>query len=114
APGGNIYFSADTGYSDHFRKAREKFGDFRFAMIPIGAYEPRWFMHYSHCDPQEAVKAYEALGRPLSMGIHFNTFRLSDEGYDDPAAELLAALKEKNIPADQFRALPDGSFIEVP
>lgn len=114
APGGNIYFSADTGYADHFRKAREKFGHFRFALIPIGAYEPRWFMRYSHCDPQEAVKAYEDLGSPLSLGIHFNTFRLSDEGYDDPVAELRAELAVKKIPETQFRALPDGSFINVP
>jgi hypothetical protein len=60
------------------------------------------------------VKAYEDLGSPLSMGIHFNTFRLSDEGYDDPVAELRAELALKKIPQTQFRALPDGSFIDVP
>lgn len=99
---GSIYFAADTGYGPHFREAYQKFGPFRLAVLPIGAYEPRWFMQYAHMNPEEAVLAHRDLGSPYTLGIHYGTFHLSDESYDAP----LNALKQ----ASQTYSLNDGVF----
>lgn len=114
--GGNIYFAGDTGYGngDLFRNAKKKFGHFRFALLPIGAYEPRWLTGYAHMDPEESVLAHMSLGEPLSMAIHFGTFRLSDEGYEDPIETLEAAMKKHRIPESQFQAIRPGEFLNIP
>jgi L-ascorbate metabolism protein UlaG (beta-lactamase superfamily) len=114
--GGNIYFAGDTGYGkgDHFRKAKEKFGKFRLALLPIGAYEPRWLTSYAHMDPEESVRAHLSLGQPLSMAIHFGTFRLSDEGYEDPVRALATAKNIHSVPDRQFRALQPGEYWKIP
>lgn len=89
-PHGNIYLVGDSGYGDgdNFRAAREKFGSFRLALLPIGAYEPRWFMAYAHMDPAESLQAAIDLGRPWVLPTHYQLFRLTDEGYDEPLARL--------------------------
>ena len=65
--GGNIYFIGDSGYGNgrYFKRAKEKFGSFRLALIPIGAYEPRYFMEYAHMNPEESVRAHIDLGEPM-------------------------------------------------
>lgn len=114
-PKGNIYFAGDTGYGEgkHFRETLQKFGSFRFAMLPIGAYEPRWFMKYAHMNPTEAVRAYFDLGEPCSMAIHFATFHLADEGYFDPSLALALEKKNYHIKEKQFRALQVGEVWEI-
>lgn len=115
-PAGNIYFAGDTGYGKGhtFKIAKEKFGDFRFAMLPIGAYNPRWFMEYVHMSPRDALNAFEDLGCPYTMPIHFRTFRLSDEGFDDPVKELFAAKTARSQLSDRFRVLEIGEHWEIP
>lgn len=113
--GGNgpVYFAGDTGYGIHFKDLHKKFGPMCLSLLPIGAYSPRWFMSPVHMDPEEAVQAHLDLHSSQSIGIHFGTFKLSDEAMDDPIIELDAALKENNIPSSQFVALQNGQTLEI-
>ena len=115
-PGGNIYFAGDTGYGhgEVFYHVKEKFGKFRLAILPIGAYEPRWFMKYAHMNPEDAVTAYRDLGKPYTMGIHFGTFRFSDEGYKDPIKDLETSKRNHKISDEKFRTLNVGESWDVP
>jgi len=112
---GNIYFAGDTGYGqgEIFEKARAKFGAFRMALLPIGSYEPRWFMRYAHMNPQDAVQAYFDLGEPPALALHFETFAMTDEGFNDPAHALEEAKKAAGVPHDKFRALKVGQFWQL-
>jgi len=114
-PAGNVYFAGDTGFADGvlFERAREA-GPFRLALLPIGAYEPRWFMRHQHMDPEEAVQAFRLLGAEHALGIHFGTFQLTDEGIDAPVEALAEALAREGIPPKRFRALGIGEAWEVP
>lgn len=114
--GGNIYFSGDTGYGNGhiFKEAHKRFGMFRLAMLPIGAYEPQWFMKYAHMNPQEAVKAYQDLGEPYTVAIHFETFRLGDEKQEDPKKVLSETLKKFHLNKNKFRTLNIGEFWMIP
>lgn len=115
-PSGNTYFCGDSGYGDGhiFKSALKQFGKFRFAMIPIGAFEPRWFMKYAHMNPEEAVLAYHDLGNPYSIAIHYETFRLADEGFEDPKILFGEACKKYHVPAEKFRTLRIGESWMVP
>ena len=110
APGGRIYFVADSGYGDggHFRRARERHGPLRVAILPIGAYEPRWFMRDQHMNPAEAVHAFIDCGAELALGHHHGTFQLTDEAIDAPLVALDDALKDARIPCERFRTLRPG------
>lgn len=88
-----IYFAGDTGYSQHFKRIQSQFKSFDLSLIPIGAYEPRWFMKASHLNPQEAVQAHLDLQSKHSIGIHFGTFSLTNEGINDPVKALHKAKK---------------------
>lgn len=94
-PGGGIYFVGDSGFGDgdYFRQAQAKFGAFRLAILPIGSYDPRWFMAYGHMHPEETVRAWEILGRPFLLPSHYRTLQLADTGYDTPLIDLQAAMK---------------------
>ncbi len=109
-PAGIIYFAADTGYGsgEHFREVRARFGPPRLALLPIGAYEPRWFMKPQHMNPADAVVAHEDLGAMASLAIHHSTIQLTDEAIDAPAAALADALSRRGIAPDVFRVLEFG------
>jgi L-ascorbate metabolism protein UlaG (beta-lactamase superfamily) len=94
-PSGDAYFAGDTGWGDHFEAIARTFGAIRVAMLPIGAYEPRWFMKPAHISPAEAVEAHVVLRARTSIAMHWGTFRLSDEGELDPANDLAAAVRAK-------------------
>lgn len=113
---GNIYFSGDTGYGkgEVFKHVKERFRRFRLAILPIGAYKPRFFMKDSHMNPADAIKAYHDLGLPHTMGVHYGTFRLADEGYDCPIKDLSYAKTTHNITQDRFRVLSIGEAWNVP
>ena len=111
-----LYFSGDTGYAsgEIFKKIGKKYGPIRFAMIGIGAYEPRWFMHESHIAPFEAVKIYQDIGAQYAMPMHFGTFQLSDEGREQPVQDLNIALGKAGISKNKFKALQPGHSWIVP
>src|ERR1700722_5287763 len=79
-----VYFAGDTAFGGHFASIRERFGAPRLALLPIGAYAPRWFMSAVHMGPEEAVRAHRILGAETSIAIHHGTFQLADDGLDTP------------------------------
>lgn len=110
--GGNIYFAADTGYDDLiFKQIGVTFGKMRASIIPIGAYMPRWFMSPVHVDPEQAVMIHQDVRSEKSLGIHWGTFRLADEGMYDPPKELKASLAKAGLSEDSFVAIEEGEFI---
>ena len=112
APSGTIYFAGDTGWGSHFAKIGTIFGPIRLALLPIGAYLPRWFMKPVHIDPAEAVEAHKALGASTSVAMHFGTFRLSDERFAQPVEDLQQALAANGDP--RFWVLGQGEGRDVP
>ena len=107
----SIYFAGDTGMEEHFKETKSKLGPPDLALLPIGSWAPRWFMKNYHMDPAEAVEAHLDLGAGKSIGMHFGTFQLTDEGYDDSQEMLQRILEEKNL-SGEFLLLDQGeSFI---
>jgi len=109
-----VFFAADTGYWRHFEEVRASFGAIELALLPIGAYEPRWFMRPAHMNPADAVQAHLDLQARLSVAMHFGTFRLTDEARDDPPQQLGEALDARRVPRDRFRVLRPGQTLMVP
>jgi len=108
-----VFFAADTGYWRHFEEVRASFGAIELALLPIGAYEPRWFMRPAHMNPADAVQAHLDLQARLSVAMHFGTFRLTDEAWDDPPRHLGEALDARGVPRDRFRVLRPGQTLTV-
>ena len=111
-PSGNVYFAGDTGWGKHFAEIGAKFGEIRVALLPIGAYLPRWFMKPAHISPAEAVDAHLAVRARTSIAMHYGTFRLGDDGQTQPVEDLRAALAEKGNPP--VLAVEHGRAIDVP
>jgi len=112
--GGNIYFAGDTGYANHFSLIKEHFHSFRLSLLPIGAYEPRYFLKDFHTNPEEAVLAHKELNSKYSMAIHYGTFKLSDEEINQPGEDLLTSLASHNIDPNHFRLIKEGDNWEIP
>ena len=104
APGGPVYFAGDTGYGPHFAASGAAFGPFRLALLPIGAYKPRWLTAYQHISPDEAVQAHRDLGAARSIAVHFGTFALAEEGQHEPVHDLSVARSAAGLPDDVFIA----------
>lgn len=107
AGGRLVYFAGDTGYGTGriFRDMRQRFGPVDLALIPIGAYDPRWFMAAQHTDPEEAIRIMRDLEARAAIGIHWGTFKLTDEPRDEPAQRLFAGLAAQSIDPGTFVAL---------
>jgi L-ascorbate metabolism protein UlaG (beta-lactamase superfamily) len=114
-PAGKIYIVCDSGYGDgrHFHRVAEAHGPLRLAILPIGAYEPRWFMRDQHMNPSEAVKALADCGAAQALAHHHGTFQLTDEAIDAPVMALGAALDAAKIPHERFAALKPGQVVEI-
>jgi L-ascorbate metabolism protein UlaG (beta-lactamase superfamily) len=114
-PAGRIYVCGDTGYDPDsiFPQMRAKYDGFRLALLPIGAYEPRWFMREQHMNPEEAVKVLQELGAEAAIGHHWGTFQLTDEGIERPREALAAALGGAGIDPRRFQAFRPGQVFEV-
>lgn len=113
-PGGAIYFAGDCGYSDAFAATAATRGPYRLALLPVGAYEPRWFMKASHMNPAEAVQAFRDLRAEHAIGIHWGVWQLTDEAIDAPRTALAEALGDAGAAPGRFRALEPGEVMEVP
>jgi L-ascorbate metabolism protein UlaG (beta-lactamase superfamily) len=111
AGGRSVYFSGDTGYSPHFRSLRQRCGPPDLALLPIGCYEPRWFMQEQHMNPDDAVRAHLDLGARTSLGTHFGCFPLADEGIDDPLRELARSRLAHEVSELEFQAPEPGSTL---
>lgn len=113
--GGNIFFAGDCGYGDGsaFRDAFARHGAPRLALLPVGAYEPRWFMRYQHMNPEEAVQAFRDLRAAEAIGIHWGVWQLTDEAIDAPREALATALRDAQVPLARFRALAPGESLQA-
>jgi L-ascorbate metabolism protein UlaG (beta-lactamase superfamily) len=111
SPQFKTYFAGDTGYASHFKDVRTRLGAPDLALLPIGAYEPRWFMKIHHMDPFEAIEAHLDLGAEKSVGMHFGTFQVTNEGYDRPVQDLKEGLEQKNVSSDDFKILDQGQSL---
>jgi L-ascorbate metabolism protein UlaG (beta-lactamase superfamily) len=105
---GMVLFAGDSGAGSHWSDIRTRLGEPDIALLPIGAYEPRWFMAPVHMNPAEAVEAHSALGAQRSVGMHFGTFQLTDEAIDAPLLALDAARQATGVEADVFATLGFG------
>ena len=108
----NSYFVGDTGYHpEYFRDIGERLGPFDLALIPIGAYAPRYFMESVHIDPAQAVDVHLEAKAEQSMAIHWGTFQLTIEPILEPRELLESELKNRNIPQSDFRAVKVGDTL---
>jgi L-ascorbate metabolism protein UlaG (beta-lactamase superfamily) len=114
-PGGNLFFAGDTGWGDgSWPKAAAKDGPYRLALVPIGAYLPREMMQSSHIGPDQAVAIFRMLGAAHALGVHWGTFQLSAEGFEEPAQRLAADAAESGLAPDRFRTTVPGEPWMVP
>lgn len=112
--GKEIQFAGDTGYTGYFCAIHERLGAPDLALLPIGAYEPRWVMGTVHMNPAEAVRAFQDLHARRAVGMHFGTFQLTDEAIDAPLHDLAAARHEAGLPDDTFTTLDFGETRIIP
>ena len=108
------YFAGDTGWGRHFHDIAERWPAFRLSLLPIGAYEPRWFMRLAHINPEEAVRAHKLLRSSVSLAIHHNTFQLTDEPMNQPVLDLQIALQTQELEPEKFWVLAEGEGRDVP
>jgi L-ascorbate metabolism protein UlaG (beta-lactamase superfamily) len=111
-----VYFAGDTGFHDgiNYRLMADKHGGFRLAILPIGAYEPRWFMAPQHQNPEEAVQGMMLCNAAHAAGCHWGTFHLTDEPIGEPPTKLAEALAAEGLPETRFRAMRPGEVWDVP
>jgi N-acyl-phosphatidylethanolamine-hydrolysing phospholipase D len=115
AGGHRVYFAGDTGFFPGFREIGERLGPFDATLLPIGAYEPRWFMRASHMNPEEATQAYRELGGTgICAAMHWGTFRLTDEDPLEPPARMLAAWTAAALPPQRLWIARHGETRVVP
>lgn len=120
APDQQLFFAGDTGYSKDFRDISRHFADrqadggFDIALLPIGAYEPRWFMAQQHVDPKEAARIHLDLRARFSLGIHWGTFELTDESLDQPPLDLAVARRTLGLRDNEFFMLAVGETRRLP
>lgn len=107
ADAAKVYFAGDTGFNQEiFNNIADKFKDLDLALLPIGAYEPRWFMKVNHVNPEEAVQIHLTLKPKMSVAMHYGTFQLSDEEFGQPEKDLATA--KKKLAVDNFVTLDVG------
>jgi N-acyl-phosphatidylethanolamine-hydrolysing phospholipase D len=111
------YYAGDTGYSRDFADTAKQFaprqtealgGGFDLALVPVGAYEPRWFMSQQHVNPMESVRIHQDVGAKRSIGVHWGTFALTDEPLDQPPHELAVARQALGVTEADFGLLAIG------
>jgi len=108
-----IYFAGDSAYAPFFREVHRRLGPIDLALLPIGAYEPRWFMRAVHMNPTEALQAHLDLEASESIAMHFGTFQLTTEGIDEPVRALEQARLAHHVDPSAFRAIGFGESVRV-
>lgn len=110
---GSIYYSGDTGFGEFFNEIAARISPVRLAFLPIGAYRPQWFMSPIHTSPADAVRIHQILQSAQSIGMHFGTFPLADDGMEEPAKDLEIALEKEGVPAENFIVPVEGVKIKL-
>jgi L-ascorbate metabolism protein UlaG (beta-lactamase superfamily) len=101
AEGKKIYFAGDTAYFDGFAEIGRRHPNVDAALLPIGAYDPEWFMRSQHMNPEDALKAFRALEAKLLCAMHWGTFKLTDEPLDEPPRLLEKQRIAMNLAKDR-------------
>lgn len=109
----SFWFAGDTGYCPVFKEVRQRCGPFDLAAIPIGAYEPRWFMRPQHVNAEEGLAIHRDVGARVSLAIHCCTWALTDEALDEPPRRLNEALEESGCRRDEFVTVRHGEKVVV-
>ncbi|MEZ4704907.1 MAG: MBL fold metallo-hydrolase [Bdellovibrionota bacterium] len=112
-PSFKFFFTGDSAYTDQFKTIGQNHGPFDLAAIPIGAYEPRWFMKGAHMNPEEAVQVHQDLRAKTSFAIHWGTFMLTEEHYKQPPKDLKKALASEGLNERDFLVLRHGQTLTV-
>lgn len=114
-PAGRIFAVGDSGLGDGrtFRSVAQRHPSIRMALLPIGAYEPRWFMESQHMNPADAVTAFELSGAHEALGHHWGTFQLTTEAHDQPPADLAKALAVRGVEPRRFRPVQPGMVVLI-
>jgi N-acyl-phosphatidylethanolamine-hydrolysing phospholipase D len=108
--GFRLYFAGDTGYGPDFADIGSVFGGFDLSLIPIGAYEPQWFMKAVHVNPEDAVRIHRDVQSRASIGMHWGTFILTDEPVDEPPHRLARALVDQGVDPHAFTVMRHGEM----
>jgi len=114
SPAGAVCFAGDTGFGPHFEQIAQRFPNLRLALLPIGAFQPVWFMAPHHLSPQDALRAHLILKTRTSIAMHYGTFRLGDDKQNEPAETLQAAIAAAAMGDTQFLIMRFGETISVP
>jgi L-ascorbate metabolism protein UlaG (beta-lactamase superfamily) len=112
--GRRVYHAGDTAYFGGFREIGQRFGPLDAALLPIGAYDPEWFMRPQHMNPEDAVQAFGDLGARRLVAMHWGTFKLTDEPLDEPPRRLNAEWERRGLPPEALSILPIGASLAVP
>ena len=113
ASAGNLYVAGDSGFGDFFAEIGRLHSPIRLALLPIGAYEPEWFMGPVHMTPEQAIEVRAQLGAAYAVAVHYGTFALADDAQSDPPTRLHRALVGRED-ADRFLILPEGEGHQIP
>jgi L-ascorbate metabolism protein UlaG (beta-lactamase superfamily) len=108
-----LYHSGDTAYFDGFSEIGRRSGPIDAAMLPIGAYDPAWFMSKQHMNPEEATRAFTDLGARTFVAMHWGTFKLTDEPLGEPPARLTAEWQRRGLDPAHCKVLPVGGVLDV-
>ncbi len=103
-----FFFGGDFGYSQDLADIGKRFGRIDLAALPIGAYEPRWFMSVMHVNPEEALRAMREINARYAVAMHWGTFRHTDELLDEPPRKLAAALENAGVAPQRFFVMQHG------
>lgn len=109
--GFTLYHAGDTGMSPHFAQIADRFPKIDVAMIPIGAYTPRWFMEFVHIDPPQAVQAHQILNPTVSVAMHHDTFQQAFEGFGDAERDLIDARRAAGLTGQDFAIMGAGQTV---
>jgi len=111
--GARLYHAGDTAYFSGFQEIGRRFPGLDAALLPIGAYDPEWFMRPQHMNPEDAVQAFLDLGAKRLVAMHWGTFKLTDEPLDEPPRRLREEWTRRKLPEEQLLIPPIGGSIEV-
>ncbi|MBB4826672.1 L-ascorbate metabolism protein UlaG (beta-lactamase superfamily) [Sporosarcina luteola] len=106
-----IYFAGDSGYFQGFREIGERFPSITYALMPIGAYEPEWFMGTQHVTPEEAIQAFIDVGAEQFIPMHYGAFRLADDTTEEALERLLAEWERRKLDSIRLRLLKHGETL---
>lgn len=111
--GARVYHAGDTAYFAGFREIGRRFPALDAALLPIGAYDPEWFMRPQHMNPEDAVQAFVDLGARRLLAMHWGTFKLTDEPLDEPPRRLRADWERRRLPEGELRVPAIGESISL-